>query len=97
MPANHDWALFEPLPKELKWAIPIGVELTQTGRWNRKPACRDAGTKAALPGVRDGDRILLSVKDHRLDLLVTEAELARRRAAFAPPPAPTPAPTHGYA
>ncbi|MGF1594427.1 MAG: dihydroxy-acid dehydratase [Kiloniellaceae bacterium] len=35
---------------------------------------------------RDGDRIRLSVKERRLDLLVGEEELARRRAAFAPPP-----------
>jgi dihydroxy-acid dehydratase len=53
--------------------------------------------EAALGGplalVRDGDRILLSVKDRRLDLLVPEAELARRRAAFVPPPPPA----RGYA
>ncbi|MET0850773.1 MAG: dihydroxy-acid dehydratase [Candidatus Rokuibacteriota bacterium] len=34
--------------------------------------------------VRNGDRIRLSVKDRRIDLLVDDAELARRRAAFAP-------------
>jgi dihydroxy-acid dehydratase len=36
--------------------------------------------------VRDGDRIRLSVEERRLDLLVDDAELARRRAAFAPGP-----------
>jgi len=34
--------------------------------------------------VRNGDRIRLSVKERRLDLLVDAAELARRRAAFVP-------------
>jgi dihydroxy-acid dehydratase len=36
--------------------------------------------------VRDGDRIRLSVQERRLDLLVDEAELARRREAFEPAP-----------
>jgi dihydroxy-acid dehydratase len=37
--------------------------------------------------VRDGDRISLDVPGRRLELLVDEAELARRRAAWrAPPP-----------
>jgi dihydroxy-acid dehydratase len=53
--------------------------------------------EAALGGplalVRDGDRIQLSVKERRLDLMVPEAELARRRASFAPPPVPP----RGYA
>ena len=35
-----------------------------------------------------GDRIRLSVKDRRLDLLVDEATLAARRAAWTPAPAP---------
>jgi len=46
--------------------------------------------EAALGGplglVRSGDRIRLSVKDRRLDLLVGEDELARRREAFAAVP-----------
>jgi len=36
--------------------------------------------------VRDGDRIFIDVPSHRLDLLVDEAELARRRAEFVPAP-----------
>lgn len=45
--------------------------------------------EAALGGplglVRQGDRIRLSVAQRRLDLLVSEEELAQRREAFAPP------------
>jgi dihydroxy-acid dehydratase len=44
--------------------------------------------------VQSGDRIRLSVAGRRLDLLVPEDELARRRAAS---PAPPPAPARGYA
>jgi len=44
----------------------------------------EAGGPLAL--VRTGDRIRLSVAEGRLDLLVDEAELARRRAAWAPAP-----------
>jgi dihydroxy-acid dehydratase len=36
--------------------------------------------------VKDGDRILLDVAARRLELLVDEAELARRQAAWTPPP-----------
>ncbi|MBM3561467.1 MAG: dihydroxy-acid dehydratase, partial [Alphaproteobacteria bacterium] len=38
--------------------------------------------------VRNGDRIKLSIKERRIDLLVDEAELARRRAGFKPPEPP---------
>jgi dihydroxyacid dehydratase/phosphogluconate dehydratase len=44
--------------------------------------------------VRNGDRIRLSVTERRLDLLVDDAELARRRAALPRPAAP---PARGYA
>ena len=44
--------------------------------------------------VRSGDRIRLSVKARRIDLLVDDAELARRRAEHAPPAA---VPPRGYA
>jgi dihydroxy-acid dehydratase len=43
--------------------------------------------------VRTGDLIRLSVRETRLDLLVDEAELARRRAELAAPPT---APATGY-
>jgi len=36
--------------------------------------------------VRDGDRIRIDVASHGLDLLVDEAELARRRQGWTPNP-----------
>lgn len=54
----------------------------------------DAASGGPLGLVRNGDRIKLSVKDRRIDLLVEEAELERRRAAL-PPPAYDP--PRGYA
>jgi dihydroxy-acid dehydratase len=42
----------------------------------------DAGSGGPIALVRSGDRIRLSVKERRLDLLVDDAELARRRAAW---------------
>jgi dihydroxy-acid dehydratase len=59
--------------------------------------------EAALGGplalVRDGDKIRLDVAGRRLDLLVDDAELARRRQDFAAHGAPgaAPAPDRGYA
>jgi dihydroxy-acid dehydratase len=44
--------------------------------------------------VRNGDRIRLSVKERRIDLLVPEDELKRRKASWQPPAAP---PARGYA
>ncbi|MCP5411152.1 MAG: dihydroxy-acid dehydratase [Alphaproteobacteria bacterium] len=46
-----------------------------------------------LAAVRNGDRIRLSVKDRRIDLLVAEDEIVRRMAGLAPPPVPE----RGYA
>ncbi|MBP1178967.1 IlvD/Edd family dehydratase [Methylobacterium sp. PvR107] len=42
-----------------------------------------------LAAVRDGDRIRLSIRDKRIDLLVEPDEIARRLADHQPPPAPT--------
>lgn len=47
----------------------------------------EAAAGGPLALVRDGDRIALSVRDARIDLLVEPAELERRRAEL-PPPAP---------
>jgi dihydroxy-acid dehydratase len=54
----------------------------------------EAAAGGPLALVRDGDRIRLSVKERRLDLLVDEKELARRRAEWAK--RPTQMPTRGY-
>jgi dihydroxy-acid dehydratase len=51
-----------------------------------------AGGPLAL--VRNGDRIRLSVRDRRIDLLVDEQELQKRKAAWRPP---VEAPKRGYA
>ncbi|MGG5821182.1 dihydroxy-acid dehydratase [Falsiroseomonas sp. HW251] len=48
----------------------------------------EAAVGGPLALARTGDRIRLSVQDRRLDLLVDEAEMARRRAAWTPAPAP---------
>lgn len=53
----------------------------------------DAASGGPLAAVRSGDRIRLSVKERRLDLLVDEAELAARMRSLAPA-AP---PARGYA
>ncbi|OZI30628.1 dihydroxy-acid dehydratase [Bordetella genomosp. 10] len=53
----------------------------------------EAAIGGPLALVRNGDRIALSVSERRLDLLVDEAELARRQAEM---PAPAPLPDRGY-
>jgi len=54
----------------------------------------EAAIGGPLALVKNGDRIKLSVSQHRLDLLVGDAELAKRRQAHRPP---TPLPERGYA
>jgi dihydroxy-acid dehydratase len=51
----------------------------------------EAAVGGPLTQVRSGDRIRLSVKERRLDLLVEPAELARRAGT-----ATTPTPARGY-
>jgi dihydroxy-acid dehydratase len=48
----------------------------------------EAAAGGPLALVRTGDRIRLDAEGRRIDLLVDEAELAARRAAWQPPPAP---------
>ncbi|CAM2855426.1 6-deoxy-6-sulfo-D-gluconate dehydratase [Methylobacterium mesophilicum] len=48
----------------------------------------EAAIGGPLGAVRDGDRIRLSIRDKRIDLLVDETEIARRLADHRPPPAP---------
>jgi dihydroxy-acid dehydratase len=50
----------------------------------------EAAVGGPLALVRDGDEIVLDAEARRLDLLVDETELARRRAAWRPPAAPPP-------
>jgi dihydroxy-acid dehydratase len=52
----------------------------------------DAASGGPLGLVRDGDRIRLSVKDRRIELMVEDAELGKRVAAAQPEK-----PTRGYA
>ncbi|WP_425602923.1 dihydroxy-acid dehydratase [Hoeflea algicola] len=54
----------------------------------------DSASGGPLSLVRNHDRIRLSIRDRRIDLLVDDAELARRRAAMPPPAA---LPERGYA
>jgi dihydroxy-acid dehydratase len=55
----------------------------------------EAAVGGPLALVRSGDRIRLSVKERRLDLLVEEAELAERRAGHGVRPAGSD-PSRGY-
>jgi len=48
----------------------------------------EAAAGGPLALVQDGDRIRLSVSERRIDLLVDDAELAKRRETFTPPPLP---------
>ena len=94
-PAGMPEAGYLPIPKKLARA---GVK-----DMVRMSDCRMSGTafgtivlhiapEAAAGGplalVQSGDRIRLSVKDRRLDLLVDDATLATRRAAWTRPPVP---------
>jgi len=54
----------------------------------------EAASGGPLALVRNGDRIKLSVKDRRIDLLVPEKELSARKKAWQPPAV---APARGYA
>jgi dihydroxy-acid dehydratase len=54
----------------------------------------EAAAGGPLALVRNGDRIRLSVRDRRIDLLVDEKEMQKRKAAWRPPVA---SPKRGYA
>ena len=54
----------------------------------------EAAVGGPLALVRNGDCIRLSVKERRIELLVPQADLAKRRAQWNPPLSP---PTRGYA
>jgi dihydroxy-acid dehydratase len=94
-PAGMPEAGYLPIPRKLARA---GVK-----DMVRMSDCRMSGTafgtivlhitpEAAAGGplalVENGDRIRLSVRERRLDLMVAPDELGRRRAAWRPPPIP---------
>jgi dihydroxy-acid dehydratase len=54
----------------------------------------EAAVGGALALVKNGDRIRLSVRERKIDLLISEDELGKRRGAWKPP---VTAPTRGYA
>ena len=54
----------------------------------------EAAIGGPLALVRNGDRIKLSVKERKIDLLVDEREAQKRKSSWKPPVA---APTRGYA
>ncbi|MBV8031474.1 MAG: dihydroxy-acid dehydratase, partial [Betaproteobacteria bacterium] len=54
----------------------------------------EAAVGGPLALVKNGDRIRLSVRERKIDLLVPEAELAKRKAAWKPP---VQTPSRGYA
>ena len=56
----------------------------------------EAAVGGPLALVRTGDTIVLDVEARRIDMLVDDAELAARRAAWTPPP-PRPGERRGYA
>ena len=69
------------------------VAMVTDGRYSgatRGPCIGHVAPEAAVGGpialVRDGDLIEISIPDRRLDLLVGDSELARRREAWCPPP-----------
>jgi dihydroxy-acid dehydratase len=57
----------------------------------------EAAAGGPLALVRTGDRIRLSVRDRRIDLLVEDDELGRRRETWRPPPTPRRGWDHLYA
>jgi dihydroxy-acid dehydratase len=54
----------------------------------------EAAVGGPLALVKNGDRIKLSVRDRKIELLVSDDELRKRKAAWQPPVTP---PTRGYA
>jgi dihydroxy-acid dehydratase len=53
----------------------------------------EAAVGGPLAAVRSGDRIRLSLREKRLDVVLTDAEIAERLRGFAQPPVPS----RGYA
>jgi dihydroxy-acid dehydratase len=90
-PAAMPEAGFLPIPKKL---LEAGVkDMVRMSGTAYGTIILHIAPEASIGGplglVRTGDKIKLSVKDRTLDLLVDEAELAKRRAAAKPPAADT--------
>ena len=92
-PGFPEWGML-PIPKKLlKQGVRDMVRLSRRAHERHQlrhlraaRIARDRYIGGPLALVRDGDLIELDVPTRRLDLKVDEAELARRRAAWKPPP-----------
>jgi dihydroxyacid dehydratase/phosphogluconate dehydratase len=99
-PGMPEWGML-PIPKKLLEAGVRDMVRISDARMSGtafgtvilhvSPECAIGGP---LGLVRSGDRIRVSVKERRLDVLVSEADLDRRRSEVPPPPA---LPARGYA
>ena len=84
-----------PIPKKLAQAGVKDMARISDGRMSGTAfgtivlhVSPESAVGGPLAAVRNGDQIRLSVSEKRIDLLVDPAEIARRLAGFAPPPAP---------
>ena len=84
-----------PIPRELARAGVRDMVRVSDGRMSGTSygtvvlhCCPEAAVGGPLALVCDGDTIELNVPERRIDLLVDDAELARRRADITPPPLP---------
>ena len=90
-PGMPEWGML-PLPKKLlRQGVRDMVRISDARMSGTSYGCcvlhvaPEAAVGGPLALVRDGDMIELDVAGRRLDLLVDEAELARRRASWTPP------------
>lgn len=84
-----------PIPKKLAQAGVKDMVRISDGRMSGTAfgaivlhVAPEAAISGPLAAVRNGDRIRLSIGNKRIDLLVDEAEIARRLQGFQPPSAP---------
>jgi dihydroxy-acid dehydratase len=102
-PAAMPEAGFLPIPKKLLQAGVTDMVRISDARMSGTAygtivlhVAPEAAVGGPLALVRSGDRIRLSVKERRLDLLVDEAELAKRRNALGVQPAASDPAARGY-
>jgi dihydroxy-acid dehydratase len=91
-PGMPEWGML-PIPKKLLARGVRDMVRISDGRMSGTSygtcvlhVCPESRVGGPLALVRDGDRIHLDANTRRLDLLVDEAELDRRRRAWTPPP-----------